>query len=206
MTGASSSWQVGLETFGRRSRAREAHREAQHDLAAFIRRNVAVDGHRGGIDGPHPPVPRGAALVVEHGAERGKHALAIVDQVAIDAVAAAFPDEPAPEPQPEPEPEPGPEAAAEETAVGENFKEDDDSLIAPPVQAAAVGSFTELARAVSSQGDSQVEIGDGRTLEQIVREALRPELKTWLDANLAPLVEQIVREEVKKLVRRAEDQ
>jgi hypothetical protein len=35
---------------------------------------------------------------------------------------------------------------------------------------------------------------------------LTPELKAWLDANLAPLVEQIVREEIKKMVRRAEDQ
>ena len=87
-----------------------------------------------------------------------------------------------------------------------NPSPNDESLIAPPVQGAAVGSFTELARAVaSSQASSQVQIGDGRTLEQIVREALRPELKTWLDANLAPLVEQIVREEIKKLVRRAED-
>ena len=48
-------------------------------------------------------------------------------------------------------------------------------------------------------------IGDGRTLEDIVREALIPELKAWLDTHLAPLVEQIVREEIKKMVRRAED-
>ena len=48
-------------------------------------------------------------------------------------------------------------------------------------------------------------IGSGRTLEEVVREALAPELKAWLDANLADLVERIVREEVKKMVRRAED-
>ena len=44
-----------------------------------------------------------------------------------------------------------------------------------------------------------------RTLEEVVRDALMPELKSWLDRHLPGLVERIVREEIKKMVRRAED-
>ena len=33
---------------------------------------------------------------------------------------------------------------------------------------------------------------------------MRPVLKEWLDANLAPIVERVVEQEVKKLARRAE--
>ena len=106
-----------------------------------------------------------------------------------DTLADAFPDAPAPEP----------EAAAPDP--------DSEGLVSAPVEAATTGSFSELARAMSaSRIDSMVQIGDGRTLEQIVREALMPEIKAWLDTNLTALVEQIVREEIKRLVRRAEDQ
>ena len=41
-----------------------------------------------------------------------------------------------------------------------------------------------------------------RSLEAIVREALVPEVKTWLESNLAPLVEQIVRDEIRKMAQR----
>ena len=39
------------------------------------------------------------------------------------------------------------------------------------------------------------------TLEQIVRELLRPLLKQWLDQNLPGMVERIVREEVERIAR-----
>jgi cell pole-organizing protein PopZ len=84
--------------------------------------------------------------------------------------------------------------------------EDAESMLSPETQTATAGSLSEVAKAVASNRQGPVQVGDGRTLEDIVREALTPELKAWLDANLAPLVEQIVREEIKKMVRRAEDQ
>jgi cell pole-organizing protein PopZ len=42
----------------------------------------------------------------------------------------------------------------------------------------------------------------GPTLEDIVRDELRPLLRGWLDANLPPLVERIVRAEIERLVAR----
>lgn len=44
----------------------------------------------------------------------------------------------------------------------------------------------------------------GRTLEDIVKELLRPMLKQWLDRNLSVIVERIVSREISKLVGRTE--
>jgi cell pole-organizing protein PopZ len=41
-----------------------------------------------------------------------------------------------------------------------------------------------------------------RTLEDLVRDMLRPMLKSWLDANLPDLVERMVRAEIERLSRR----
>jgi hypothetical protein len=43
-----------------------------------------------------------------------------------------------------------------------------------------------------------------RTLEDVVRELLRPLLKTWLDDRLPQLVERLVQEEIARLVREAQ--
>ena len=41
------------------------------------------------------------------------------------------------------------------------------------------------------------------TVEELVRDAIRPMLRQWLDANLPPLVERAVKEAVDKLAKRA---
>jgi hypothetical protein len=49
---------------------------------------------------------------------------------------------------------------------------------------------------------SDIPMGEGqRTIEDMVREMLRPLLKEWLDSNLPHLVERVVQEEVSRLVR-----
>ena len=45
-----------------------------------------------------------------------------------------------------------------------------------------------------------------RTLEDLVKEIMRPMIKEWLDSNLPPLVERLVGREIDRLARRAEDQ
>jgi cell pole-organizing protein PopZ len=42
---------------------------------------------------------------------------------------------------------------------------------------------------------------DARTLEDVVRELLRPLLKEWLDQNLPRIVETKVEEEVQRIAR-----
>ncbi|HWV61943.1 MAG TPA: DUF2497 domain-containing protein, partial [Sphingopyxis sp.] len=42
----------------------------------------------------------------------------------------------------------------------------------------------------------------GRTMEDVVLDALRPMLKDWLDANLPPLVEAMVAKEISRITGR----
>jgi len=44
-------------------------------------------------------------------------------------------------------------------------------------------------------------IQNARTLEDLVREMLRPLLKGWLDDNLPGIVERIVRQEIERVSR-----
>src|SRR5262249_40896028 len=75
------------------------------------------------------------------------------------------------------------------------------TLVAPEAAAAAASSVGSLVRTLSER-TTQVRTG-GPTIEDIVREELRPMLKSWLDANLPALVERLVRAEIERVVGRA---
>ena len=50
-------------------------------------------------------------------------------------------------------------------------------------------------------------IGHGnRTIEDLVKEVMRPMIKDWLDANLPRLVERLVRKEIERLSHNAEEE
>ena len=67
------------------------------------------------------------------------------------------------------------------------------ALISAAASAAVGSAFGALARTVPVQ--------NGRTLEDLVREMLRPMLKGWLDDNLPSLVERLVRAEIDRVSR-----
>jgi cell pole-organizing protein PopZ len=46
----------------------------------------------------------------------------------------------------------------------------------------------------------------GRTVEDLVVEALRPMLREWLDANLPKITERLVKREIARIDRRAEEE
>jgi len=79
--------------------------------------------------------------------------------------------------------------------------DDVSGLIAPAAAAAAAASVGSLLRAVSSERGSQVYRG-GPSIEDVVREEIRPILKDWLDMHLPPLVERLVRAEIERVVNR----
>jgi cell pole-organizing protein PopZ len=76
------------------------------------------------------------------------------------------------------------------------------SLVAPAVAAAAAATLGSLTRNVAPERGPQLRAG-GPTIEELVREELRPMLKDWLDANLPALVERVVRSEIERVVTRA---
>lgn len=71
-------------------------------------------------------------------------------------------------------------------------------LLSDQAAAAAVAALSQAVQADGSTSPS-AGAGDGQTLDELVRQALTPLLKAWLDENLPPLVERIVREEVRRL-------
>jgi cell pole-organizing protein PopZ len=68
---------------------------------------------------------------------------------------------------------------------------------------AAAGSVTNLVRALTSDRSAQLHTG-GPTIADLVREELRPVIKAWLDSNLPPLVERMVRAEIERVISRAQ--
>jgi cell pole-organizing protein PopZ len=66
-------------------------------------------------------------------------------------------------------------------------------LVSASTTAAVDSAFNTLAHTVLVQ--------NGRTLEDLVREMLRPLLKNWLDDNLPGLVERLVRAEIERVSR-----
>lgn len=77
-----------------------------------------------------------------------------------------------------------------------------DALLAPAVAAAATASVGQLLRAVSSERGATVTRG-GPSIEDVVREELRPLLKDWLDQHLPAIVERLVRAEIERVSGRA---
>jgi cell pole-organizing protein PopZ len=69
----------------------------------------------------------------------------------------------------------------------------DRALISSETIAAVDSAFNSLAHTVIGQ--------NARTLEDLVREMLRPMLKSWLDDNLPNMVERIVRAEIERVSR-----
>ncbi len=75
-------------------------------------------------------------------------------------------------------------------------------LLAPESAAAAASSVGALLRTLSQERGSQVYRG-GPTIEDLVREEIRPLLKAWLDQHLPPMVERLVRQEIERVTGRA---
>ena len=94
-----------------------------------------------------------------------------------------------------PDPIPMPSVSAFVADDDEVFDDDDDALVGAPAQETASSAFGQLARTVSMPAE-------GRVLEDVVRELLRPMLKDWLDANLPAIVETAVQSEVERIARR----
>jgi cell pole-organizing protein PopZ len=167
------------------------------EILASIRRIISED------DGPHAeaeaaPPPVAAAPEPEPEPEPAPP----------EPVAEAAPPPLAPEPEPEEDVleltqrvEPPPETVGdlelvkpEPAPLAKLARDDDDGLVSLPSAFAAASAFGQLSAAVAMPAA-------GHTLEDVVRELLRPLLKAWLDENLPRIVEAKVAEEVERISR-----
>jgi cell pole-organizing protein PopZ len=90
-------------------------------------------------------------------------------------------------------PEPAPKRPIVDEARRRFNQESDRALLSPSTSAAVDSAFGALAQTVLVQ--------NARTLEDLVREMLRPMLKAWLDDNLPHMVERMVRAEIERVSR-----
>jgi len=77
-----------------------------------------------------------------------------------------------------------------QAAETQEFEERRGQLISREVNNAVHAAFNALAQTVL--------VNDFRTLEDLLREMLRPMLKSWLDDNLTNVVERLVRAEIER--------
>lgn len=147
------------------------------DILASIRRILNEDEAQGG------GTTAGAAPAAEP--------LDLTEAMMVPPAQAAEP--PAPQPPPAAPAEDPPPAAP---LLGA------EALVAPAVAAATTAAVGQLLRAVAQERGAPVHRG-GPTIEDVVREELRPLLKAWLDQHLPPLVERLVRAEIERVVGRA---
>ena len=93
-------------------------------------------------------------------------------------------------PPPAPQPALAPADAAAPSAPTPSVSE---TIVSHATTASVGQAFNLLSHTIMSQTPN--------TLEDIVREMLRPMLKTWLDDNLPPLVERLVAAEIQRVAR-----
>jgi cell pole-organizing protein PopZ len=180
---------------------------SMEEILASIRRIISEDGEAGKEPPAMPPAAAAPAAVLPpepaKPAEKPAEILELTEMVSDDgkvtnlsAQAVAPPPPPAPPPSPEPAP-----PAATAAAAGEG-------LISATTAAAAASSLASL-QAMAKEPESEtpaqprsLALGEGSlTIEDIVREELRPILQSWLDENLPGMVERLVQKEIRRITR-----
>ena len=155
------------------------------EILASIRRIISEDDAPGGPTADAEPEPEAHAAeepipippAEEEPAHEDDGALELTDRVESHGDLDVYASEPEPEPEP----------ALPAMDVGEG-------LVGDPAAAAAAAHFGHLSSTILMPAD-------GRTLEDVVRELLRPLLKGWLDEHLPTIVQTAVQAEVERIAR-----
>jgi hypothetical protein len=74
-----------------------------------------------------------------------------------------------------------------------------ETIVSNPTSQAGVDSFGQLAGIIAGR----MQLGQGRTVEELVQELLKPLLREWLDNNLPELVDELVKKEIERMVEKA---
>jgi cell pole-organizing protein PopZ len=96
----------------------------------------------------------------------------------------------------------GPGPLRPETEVEPKLELGRERILSSATSGAAAAAFAQLgALPRERRREGELPLGGAdRTLEDIVRDMLRPLLQTWLDENLPGIVERLVREEIARVV------
>jgi len=174
---------------------KSANDPSMDDILASIRKIISDDEARAQVGGG--PAAAGSANPV---ATKRDDVLLLTDLV----------EEPKAGPRPTalPLPRTDPAAAGDMPQPTIGDRGPDQTLVAAGVAGVASSAFDRLSQAVQDSvpapmaPDPGPTMGAGKTLEELVKEMLRPMLKEWLDKNLPPMVERFVEREIVRLTRR----
>jgi uncharacterized protein len=193
----------------------KANEPSMEEILASIRRIIADDTSK------KPELSPAAEPDLEQSADEADEADDVLDLATVPAASttqAAFAQKsladeiefreiivPDVEPAPEPKAEPPMEAAIEFEAVQE-------AVEPPPPHPASATQPTQPDRLLSAAANASVSQAFGAlgnlminqnaiTLEDLVKDLMRPMLKSWLDDNLPALVERLVRAEIERVSR-----
>ncbi|HEY1261236.1 MAG TPA: DUF2497 domain-containing protein [Stellaceae bacterium] len=171
------------------------------EIIASISRIIAEDGRPGDTPRPAPAEQKDVFELTEAIGEDGS-VRRIKPAGAADGPTAKPPGAakaPSPPLGPRIEPEPPRAEPAIGTPGPRPMRE---RILSAATSEAAAASFARLGampRERPREGELLMGAGD-RTLEEIVRETLRPLLQAWLDEHLPAIVERLVREEIARVV------
>jgi uncharacterized protein len=90
-----------------------------------------------------------------------------------------------------------------ENDIMEEHVQSPEGLVGEDASNEITSTIGSLVRSISSERSVAVSRG-GITIEEIVREEVRPVLKAWLDTHLPSLVERIVRAEIGRVIDRTQ--
>ena len=172
---------------------------SMEEILSSIRRILSEDEAQAGAKPPEDDV-----LVLDP-------AMLVRDEEApAEPVAVAPPAEPESDPVPPPmetfpretPPREAPSMEAPGAEPGFAAADMESPLLANDTAESAAASILGLVRTLATDRLTPV-YRAGPTIEDLVREEIRPLLKTWLDAHLPALVERLVRNEIERVVNRA---
>jgi len=164
-----------------------------------------------------PPAPPEPSLDEAEAAEPDSEPMADVEDQASDILDLTE-QMAAPMPQPAPAPKPAPQFRTIDGSFDVSYDEEKPAPQMPLPEARAPSEDNQyraearsnqlLSSVTSAAVDSAfntlaqtVLVQNARTLEDLVREMLRPMLKAWLDDNLPGMVERLVRAEIERVSR-----
>jgi len=154
---------------------------SMEEILASIRRIIAEDGEQAPAAEKPASTPR-----LEPVGNLREEILELTEVVEEEGAAAKL------------DPEPAAAASADEHLL----LSPEQRLVSEEAAAASIAALSQLHQLGGRDEQSNLSMGNGqRTIEELVREMLRPLLKEWLDGNLPRLVERVVREEVDRMVR-----
>lgn len=115
------------------------------------------------------------------------------------------PPPPAAPEKPEPDARPEPQLRLAEPSFSPSQRQSvpkDERLVSDATTLAAAAALARLAAAPRAEGAAAPLVGD-RPLDDVVQDALRPMLQTWLDENLPQIVERLVKAEIARIAARS---